>query len=321
MTTRVLHSIVIPIYNEAGGLETLYERLRTLVARLEPDSAEIILVNDGSHDGSYAILESIAARDSRFKVLDLSRNFGHQAAITAGIEWTRGDTVTVMDADLQDPPEVIVEMIARWREGFEVVFAVRRTREGETWFKLLPAKLFYRVLRALTHVDIPVDSGDFRLIDRKAADALIQMRERNRFVRGMVSWVGFRQGRVLYDREERKWGKSHYPLGAMIRFALDGITSFSSVPLRLSLYLGLASSGAGFVYALYILFGKYTNGRVVQGWTSTMLVILFQGGIQLLAIGILGEYIGRTYEEVKHRPLFLVGRALGFERHEHGPRS
>jgi dolichol-phosphate mannosyltransferase len=245
--------------------------------------------------------------------LHLSRNFGHQTAITAGIEWAHGDTVTVMDADLQDPPEVILELIAKWREGFEVVYAVRRMREGETVFKLWTAKIFYRMIRKLTRVDIPVDTGDFRLMDRKAIDAFLKMPERHRFVRGMVSWVGFRQGGVLYDRASRVHGQTHYPFRKMFKFALDGVTSFSIFPLQIASYIGMLAAAVAFVGILYTLYFKFFTDRTVQGWSSIMIVVLFLGGAQLLALGIIGEYLGRTYDESRRRPLYFVGRAVGFE--------
>ncbi|MEO5970371.1 MAG: glycosyltransferase family 2 protein [Bdellovibrionia bacterium] len=249
-----------------------------------------------------------------FKVIHLSRNFGHQLAITAGLERARGNTVSVIDADLQDPPEVIAELIARWTEGFDVVYAIRRSRSGETKFKLWTAKLFYRTIRRFTQIDIPLDTGDFRLMDRKVVNAFLQLRERHRFVRGLVSWLGFRQTGVHYDRAERKFGKTHYPLSKMIRFATDGITSFSSVPLRLATYTGFVSSVAALCVGAWTLYVKFVAGKAIPGWTSVMLVVLFMGGIQLLALGIFGEYLGRTYDEIKGRPLYLVQRAVGFER-------
>jgi dolichol-phosphate mannosyltransferase len=310
----VLHSLVIPVYNEFEGIPSLHERLTKLIDSFAPDHAEVIFVNDGSKDGSDKALDAVAAKDPRFKVIHFSRNFGHQLAITAGIEWASGQTVTVMDADLQDPPELVRELIAKWREGFEVVYAVRRKRDGETVFKLWTAKLFYRMIRKMTHVDIPVDTGDFRLMDRKAVDALIQMPERHRFVRGMVSWVGFRQTGVLYDRAERTFGETHYPFKKMLKFALDGVTSFSTVPLQFGTYLGMGSATLALLLAIKIVYGWYFHNDTVAGWTSLMLVVLLMGAMQLFTLGIFGEYLGRTYEEVKGRPLYLVGRAVGFSR-------
>lgn len=308
------HSIVVPVYNEFEGLPSLAERLAKLAQTLLPDSVEILFVNDGSKDGSDKILDGLVESNSIFKVIHLSRNFGHQLAITAGLERADGNTVSIIDADLQDPPEVIVELINRWKEGYDVVYAVRRSRQGETKFKLWTAKLFYRTIRRFTQVDIPLDTGDFRLLDRKVVSAFLRLRERHRFVRGMVSWLGFRQTGVLYDRAERKFGETHYPLRKMIKFAADGITSFSSVPLRFATYVGLASSIVAFFVGVWSLYVKFVAGEAIPGWTSVMLAVLFMSGIQLLALGVFGEYLGRTYDEIKGRPLYLVQRTGGFER-------
>lgn len=307
-----LHSIVIPIYNEREGLNALFERVKGVIDAIDGD-AEAILVNDGSRDGSTEGLDELCARDRRFKALHLSRNFGHQVAITAGLEWARGDTVTVMDADLQDPPELIHEFIKKWKEGFQVVYAVRRTREGETAFKLATAKAFYRIIHRLTNVDIPVDTGDFRLMDRRAVEAFLKMPERHRFVRGMIAWVGFQQVGIPYDRASRVFGETHYPFKKMLKFALDGITSFSIFPLQIASYVGFLTAVASFCAIAYILYLKFLTDRTVQGWTSLMVVVLFLGGVQLLALGILGEYLGRTYDESRRRPLYLVGRTRGFD--------
>lgn len=311
-----LHSIVIPVFNERPGLESLFSRVREVadrVAAQRPDDAvEIILVNDGSSDGSSEALDGLPERDERFRVLHLSRNFGHQVAITAGLEWSRGDTVTVMDADLQDPPELIVDLLAKWREGFQVIYAVRRSREGETAFKLWTARAFYRLIRRLTNVEIPLDTGDFRLMDRRAVDAFLRLPERHRFVRGMVSWVGFKQVGVSYDRASRAHGQTHYPLKKMLKFALDGITSFSVFPLQIATYIGVFSAAASFLGIIYILCLKFFTDKTIHGWTSTMVVMLFIGGAQLLALGIIGEYLGRTYDESRRRPLYIVGRTKNF---------
>jgi dolichol-phosphate mannosyltransferase len=308
------HSIVVPVYNEFEGLFALAERLENLAQSLLPDSVEVLFVNDGSKDGSDQALDELAETSSIFKVIHLSRNFGHQLAITAGLERASGDTVSVIDADLQDPPEVIAQLIAQWRQGYDVVYAVRRSRSGETKFKLWTAKIFYRTIRRLTNVDIPLDTGDFRLMDRKVVNAFLRLRERHRFVRGMVSWLGFRQTGVLYDRAERKFGETHYPLRKMLKFATDGITSFSSVPLRLATYLGLMSSVVATLIGVWTLYVKFVSGEAIPGWTSVMLAVLFMGGIQLLALGVFGEYLGRTYDEIKSRPLYLVQRTVGFGR-------
>lgn len=311
----MLHSLVIPVFNEGEGIEALYAEVSPVADRIQAagDELEVIFVNDGSRDDSAERLNAISRRDPRFKVLHFSRNFGHQIAITAGLEWARGVTVSVMDADLQDPPEVVLDFIAKWRDGFEVVFAVRRHRDGETWFKLATAKVFYRLIRRMTSVDIPVDTGDFRLMDRKAVDALLSLRERHRFVRGLVSWVGFRQTGVPYDRRSRRFGATHYPFRKMLRFALDGITSFSAVPLQAATYLGLFAATAAFGVGLWTLYLRFMTDRTIQGWSSMMLVVLFLGGVQLMALGIIGEYLGRVYDEVKGRPLYLLSRAVGFK--------
>jgi dolichol-phosphate mannosyltransferase len=309
----MLHSLVIPVYNEAEGLDALYEEVAKLADAIaaEGGDLEVILVNDGSKDGTEQGLDRICARDKRFKVLHFSRNFGHQMAITAGIEWASGATVSVMDADLQDPPEVILAFLAKWREGFEVVYGHRESRVGESWFKLITAKVFYRLIRRLTNVDIPVDTGDFRLMDRRAVEALLSMKERHRFVRGMVSWVGFRQAPVPYQRASRRFGLTHYPFRKMLNFAFDGITSFSAVPLQLATWLGLMSATFGLGASAWVLWGKYVADKNIPGWTSLTLIVLFLGGVQMLALGIIGEYLGRIYDEVKGRPLYLVRRSVG----------
>ena len=310
-----LHSIVIPIFNEAEGLPSLFERLNQLAKNIQHqfsgDSVEFILVNDGSKDGSEKILNEEAEKNTLINILNFSRNFGHQVAITAGIEWARGETVTVMDADLQDPPELILEFIKKWKEGFHVVYAVRRKREGETFFKLFTAKLFYRILKNVTKVDIPLDTGDFRLMDRKAVDALLKMPERHRFIRGMVSWIGFEQTGVLYDRDKRQFGETHYPFKKMLKFALDGVTSFSIFPLQLATYLGFLSASLAFLSIFYILYVKFFTDRTIQGWTSMMVVVLFLGGAQLFSLGIIGEYLGRTFDETRRRPLYLLKSVKG----------
>ncbi|MBI3543802.1 MAG: glycosyltransferase family 2 protein [Deltaproteobacteria bacterium] len=313
----MIHSLVIPVYNELPGIPALFERVRRLADETERRfgaKLEVVLVDDGSRDGSEAALDALPAKDARFKILHLSRNFGHQVAITAGLEWAAGDTVTVMDADLQDPPETVLELIAKWKEGYEVVYAVRRKREGETAFKLATAKLFYRIIQRITHIDIPLDTGDFRLMDRKAVDAFLQLSERHRFVRGLVSWVGFRQTGVTYDRASRVHGETHYPFKKMLKFALDGITSFSMFPLQIATYVGVLSAVVSFFGICWALYVKFFTDRAVQGWTSLIIVVLFLGGAQLLALGVIGEYLGRTYDETRRRPLYFVGRAIGFER-------
>jgi polyisoprenyl-phosphate glycosyltransferase len=307
------YSVVIPVYNEAEVLPTLYDRLTRVLNGLgEP--YEIIFVNDGSADESPLLLQDLQAKDERIKFLSLSRNFGHQIAITAGLDHSTGQAVVVMDADLQDPPEVIPRLIEQWRKGYDIVFAVREKRRGEGLFKRATAALFYRILRRLTATEIPLDAGDFRLMSRKAVETLNDIRERNRFVRGLAGWIGFRQTSVSFVRDIRHAGETKFPLKKMLRFALTGIISFSLVPLQLAGYLGFLVSSVSFFYMMYAIGLKLFTDRVVLGWTSVMVAVLFLGGVQLLSLGIIGEYIGRIYEEVKQRPLYIVDEARGFDR-------
>jgi dolichol-phosphate mannosyltransferase len=279
-------------------------------------SYEIVLVNDGSTDRTLERIRQELARRDHIVLVDLSRNFGHQLAASAGMDIASGDAVVLMDGDLQDPPELIAQFVAKWREGYDVVYAVRRTRKGESPFKLFTARLFYRVIKRLTKVSIPVDTGDFRLMSRRVVEALRRSPERHRFLRGMVSWVGYNQTGVEYDREERYSGSTKYPVTKMLRFAIDGITSFSDAPLRFASYTGFVVSIVAFVVAIAEIGVKVFTGYNLPGYTSTMFAILFLGGVQLIGIGILGEYIGRIYEEIKGRPLYLVA---GIERAEPAP--
>ena len=298
-------SVVIPAFNEESNVEPMHERL---VATLDEvvDGLEILYVDDGSADATWDRVQALATVDPRVRGLRFARNFGHQAALTAGVDAARGKAVVIIDGDLQDPPEVIPEMVARWREGFEVVYGQREEREGETWFKLLTAKVFYRILRGITHVEIPVDTGDFRLMGPRAVEAFRALPERNRFIRGLVSWIGFSQTAVLYKRQARQVGETKFPVRKMLRFALDGITSFSFFPLRLATWTGFAVSLFAFLYIVVVLVLK-AIGVSWLGYTSLMASILFLGGVQLLMIGIMGEYLARIFEEVKRRPLYLVG--------------
>ena len=303
-------SVVVPLYNEEGNVEPLVERVVSILEGL-PDrpSYEVILVNDGSADETAARIREELRRRAHLVFVDLSRNFGHQLAATAGLDVSRGEAVVLMDGDLQDPPELLPEFIDRWRAGFDVVYAVRRTRKGESAFKLATAGAFYRLIRRLTNVSIPLDTGDFRLMSRRVVEVLKRSRERHRFLRGMVSWAGFAQTAVEYDRDERRSGKSKYPLSKMLKFAIDGVTSFSDVPLRMASYLGFTVSTAAFLYAIVIIFFRLFHLGIpeyTRGWASTMVAILFLGGVQLIGIGILGEYIGRINDEVKARPLYLI---------------
>src|ERR671922_2535915 len=305
-----MYSIVIPILNEAETLPELERRLVALFERLDAP-CEAILVDDGSTDGSFDLLAMMNVRDPRFRVIRLSRNFGHQIAITAGLDAAAGDAVVVMDGDLQDPPEVVLEMAERWRQGFDVVYAVRKERHGEPRGRQLRAKLFYRLLRRLSDTEIPVDVGDFRLVDRRALEAFRSMRETNRYIRGMFSWVGFNQVGVPFRREQRFAGETKYPLTKMLKFATDGIVSFSSEPLRLALKLGFLVSVLSFVLGASFLFSKLIGLYSVPGLASVAVYVSFLGGIQLLILGVIGEYIARIHDEVKGRPLYLVSEAHG----------
>jgi dolichol-phosphate mannosyltransferase len=299
-------SLVLPIYNEEDVIPELHRRLQDFLLKLDLD-AEVLFVNDGSRDRSMEHLREIAREEPRYRILSFARNFGHQTAITAGVDYARGKAVVVMDADLQDPPEVVLEMVAKWREGFDVVYGRRQSRQGETWFKLQTAKWFYRVFAAMIPNEVPLDTGDFRLMSRRVVVALRKLRETHRFVRGMVAWVGFKQTEVLYDRPGRFAGETKYPLRKMLRFAIDGITSFSILPLRFSTYLGMLMSTASLGVILWALLAKYAFKQTVPGWTAIVIIVAIFASVQLLMIGILGEYVGRIYEEVKRRPLYIVG--------------
>jgi polyisoprenyl-phosphate glycosyltransferase len=307
-------SLVIPIFNEEAIIDELERRLIAIIGSIPTvgEAWEVVLVDDGSRDASLELLRGVASRDSRFKVLSFSRNFGHQMAITAGVDRANGEAVIVMDADLQDPPEVIHEMVAKWRAGFDVVYGVRRSRAGETVFKKATAAVYYRVLRAMLGIEIPVDAGDFRLMNRPVVLALRALRERHRFVRGMVAWVGFKQCAVKYDREARFAGETKYPLRKMIRFAVDGITSFSILPLRIATWLGAVAGATAVIAGLWAVYVRFFVSAVVPGWTTIMIFVAFGTSAQLLMIGILGEYVGRIYEELKRRPLYITSEEINF---------
>jgi polyisoprenyl-phosphate glycosyltransferase len=303
-TARVpaLLSVVAPVYNEQ---ELVREFVRRACAAVADYSFELVLVNDGSSDRTPELLDEIAAGDPRVRVVHLSRNFGHQAALTAGLEHAAGDVVAMIDADLQDPPELIPRMIEQWEQGSDVVYAVRKQREGETAFKLATASWFYKLFDKLAQVDLEPNSGDFRLLDRCALDALLSMTERSRFLRGMTVWVGFKQTAVAYEREARAAGETKYTLRKMLRFSLDAIASFSHLPLQLATYAGLLSAGVAFI-AIPVVVGLHFADSYLPGFGTITILILLIGGIQLIALGVIGEYIGRIYEEVKHRPLYIV---------------
>jgi len=304
-------SVVVPMYNEEEVIEVTYRRLKTVLDKLG-ESYEMVFVNDGSRDQTSKIVREICEVDRNVKLVEFSRNFGHQIAVTAGMDHASGRTVVLIDADLQDPPELIHDMVARWREGYDVVYGKRIERKGESWFKKLTAAMFYRILSSMTSVNIPVDTGDFRLMDRKVCDALTSMRERSRFIRGMVSWAGFKQTSVDYVRDERFAGETKYPLRKMIRLSLDAMTSFSTRPLKIASVLGFVLSAFGFVYLFIVLYQRFFTDLNTEGWTSLVAISLLFHGITLSLLGVLGEYIGRTYEEAKGRPLYLVAEAVNF---------
>lgn len=307
-----LVSLVIPLYNEVAGLPLLFERLDGLLEMLGTEG-EIVLVNDGSSDRSMDLLLERAAKDRRFKVISLARNFGHQIASTAGLDRARGDAVILMDADLQDPPELVLDMISKYEEGYDVVYARRVQRDGETLLKRVTAWLFYRMMRALVHRDLPVDVGDFRLMSRPCLQALQSMREMHRFLRGMVTWVGFSQTSVDFIRPARVAGVSKYPMRKMVLFAWNAALSFSALPLRLAFGIGIFLVGVAMTYAAYALWQYYTGGFVVPGWTSLIVVNCLTSGAVMIWIGILGEYVSRIFEESKSRPLYTVSLTANFD--------
>lgn len=298
-------SIIAPIYNEAANIPVLYPRIRDVMDQTgEP--WELILVDDGSQDGSTDLIRTLKKQDARVRPVIFARNFGHQIAVTAGLDFCRGDAVVIIDADLQDPPEVILEMIQKWRDGFEVVYAIRSEREGETWFKEFTASVFYRLIYRITDVHIPLDTGDFRLLDRKVVAVLRQMRERHRFLRGMSVWVGFRQTGVSYKRAARFSGETKYPFKKMLKFATDAITSFSYFPLQLAMYLGFLAAGISILAIPVVIILRASGSQAFFGQATTLIAVLFLGGVQLISLGILGEYVGRLYDEAKGRPLYII---------------
>jgi glycosyltransferase involved in cell wall biosynthesis len=310
---RLVLSVVIPCFNEEQALRKTHHRVVACLKEFQP-SFEVIYVDDGSTDSTPDILRELQARDERVRVVRFSRNFGHQVAITAGLECASAQAVVVLDADLQDPPEVIQQFVEKWLDGYDVVYGVRSERDGETRFKRATASFFYRLMGRLSDVPIPVDTGDFRLMDRRVVGAMLSMPERDRFVRGMVSWLGFSQIGVPYHREARKDGVTKFSFFKMIRFAMDAIFSFSILPLRIATWLGFFASGLSILGILTVLVDKYLAvSGMVKGWTSTFIAVLFIGGVQLICIGIIGEYVGRIYGESKRRPLYVVRERLGFE--------
>ncbi|GEO05753.1 putative glycosyltransferase YkcC [Adhaeribacter aerolatus] len=298
-------SVIIPVYNEASNILPLHSRLHEVLATLT-NNYEIIFVNDGSTDRSLSLIRELAQKDFQVKYIDFSRNFGHQVAVSAGIDKARGKALVIMDSDLQDPPELITALYARWQEGYEVVYTKRRARNGESTAKKLTARYFYRLLARITHISIPLDAGDFRIISRKVAEALKQMPEKHKFIRGQISWIGFSQTYLEYDRPERAGGESNYTYRKMIRLALDAITSFSNLPLKIATVSGFLVSGIAFLLMLYTLYSRFVIKDYVPGWSSLMLSVLFLGGVQLISIGIIGEYISRLSDNVRNRPLYII---------------
>lgn len=312
-------SLVIPVYFEEEVIAVTYSHLKKFLSGISYNY-EIIFVNDGSKDKTLDILKEIALKDKTIKIISFSRNFGHQLAITAGIDEAAGDAIIVMDADLQDPPEVISEMLIKWEEGYEVVYAKREQRLGESLFKRITARVFYRLLNKLTEIDIPLDTGDFRLIDRKVKYDLLKIREKNRFIRGIISWIGYRQTHVMYQRQERHSGETKYPIKKMMKFALDGITSFSAYPLKIALNMGFFSIIIAFILFLYALVSYiFLPDVTLPGWTSILIAVVFFGGVQLFTSGIIGEYIGRIFEESKNRPLYLIDEKINFDNENEKP--
>lgn len=312
MTRHIQYSVVVPVYNEELVIHETYQRLKEVMDQTK-ENYELLFVNDGSKDHSIEILREHSLLDPRVKIIDFSRNFGHQIAITAGMDYAQGNAIVVIDADLQDPPELILDMIEKWREGYEVVYAVRTKRKGETFFKKQTAALFYRLLSSMTDIDIPIDTGDFRLMDRKVCDEMKRLKEKNPFVRGLVSWVGFKQTAVEYVRDERLAGETKYPLKKMLKLSMDGITTFSHKPLKLASYAGMLMSGAGFLYMFIVLYLKLFTDSTITGWSSLIVIQLLFSGIVLLILGVIGEYIGRIYDEAKDRPLYIVQKSYGIE--------
>lgn len=312
MKSKPTYTIIAPIYNEIENIPLLYTRVSEVMAQTgEP--WEFVMVDDGSSDGSTEAILELKAQDEKIKPVIFARNFGHQIAVTAGLDYSRGDAVIIIDADLQDPPEVILDLIQKWKKGFEVVYAVRSKRVGETWFKLFTASVFYRLIQRITDVNIPMNTGDFRLLDRKVVQVLNGMREKHRFLRGMSVWVGFKQTGVEYERAERFAGETKYPLKKMIRFASDAITGFSYFPLQLALYLGFIAVGISIISIPVVIAIRLAGSQVFIGQATILIAVLFLGGVQLISLGLLGEYIGRLYDEAKGRPLYITRENIEVE--------
>ena len=311
------YSIVAPCWNEEGNLPELYRRIKEVMEQ-SGGSWELVLINDGSTDRTGQIIRELHELDSRVHFVEFARNFGHQLAVTAGMDYAQGNAVILIDADLQDPPEVILDMIQKWKEGFQVVHAIRRERKGETWFKLFTAKIFYRIIYRITDVDIPLDTGDYRLMDRKVINQMKRMREHHRFIRGMTSWIGFKQTGVSYIREERFAGQTKYPLRKMVRFAITAITGFSIFPLQLATFIGFFIAVLSALFIVGAIIARLSGWQAFAGQATTLVMVLFLGSIQLISLGIIGEYLGRIYDEVRGRPLYVVAEAVGFSNEENG---
>ena len=312
MKKKPTYTIIAPIYNEVENIPLLHTRVSEVMEKIgEP--WEFVMVDDGSSDGSTEKILKLQSKDEKVKAVIFARNFGHQIAVTAGLDTSKGEAVIIIDADLQDPPEVILDLIQKWKEGYEVVYAVRSKREGESWFKIFTASAFYRVIQRITDVNIPSDTGDFRLLDRKVVQVMNGMREKHRFLRGMSVWVGFKQTGVEYEREERFAGETKYPLKKMIRFASDAITGFSYFPLQLAMYLGFIAAGISIVSIPVVIVLRVTGSQAFFGQATTLIAVLFLGGVQLISLGLLGEYVGRLYDEAKDRPLYIVRENLEVE--------
>lgn len=302
---KIIYSIIAPIYNEMDNLAELYRRVKQ-VMESTGKSWELILVDDGSTDGSTDRIRELTRTDQHIRRIIFARNFGHQIAVTAGLDYARGKAIVIIDADLQDPPEVILDLIKKWEDGYQVVYAVRVEREGESWFKLWTASLFYRIIYRITDVKIPLDTGDFRLLDRKVVDVMNAMRERHRFLRGMAAWVGFRQAGVEYKRAARQAGVTKYPFRKMLKLALNAVTSFSYFPLQVATFVGFIAAGVAILAIPIVIFMRITGSQAFFGQATTLIATLFLGGVQLISLGILGEYIGRLYDEAKGRPLYII---------------
>lgn len=309
--SKIRYSVVAPCWNEEGNLHELYQRIKEVMDKTG-ETWELVLINDGSTDRTAELMKELHVEDPRVHYIQFARNFGHQIAVTAGMDYAQGEAVILIDADLQDPPELILEMIKKWKEGYEVVYAIRSERKGETWFKLLTARLFYRLIYRITDVNIPLDTGDFRLMDRKVVNQMKRMKEHHRFIRGLTSWIGFKQTGVYYVRDERFAGETKYPLRRMIRLAITAITGFSIFPLQLATFMGFVTAGLSGLAILIAIIARLSGGQAFEGQATTLVMVLFLGSVQLISLGIIGEYLGRIYDEVRARPLYIVDEAVGF---------